>query len=189
MSMIDVLIRVDAICKKYDKYDADKHRNGAAGGDPFSRLYTAVDADIDAAIEVDRSSLLDRRIPTTLGSRILKMWIEIPEIREGRDGDEPGGGGGAQRRCAAHQGAAHGGGRQAPEARRQEGDRNWSIILIISILHCPSVTKLNVNLIKSKNWWWCWWKSGDAWTCIHAGERALAGGGGAAGRHGLGIAG
>jgi hypothetical protein len=73
MSMIDVLIRVDAICKKYDKYDADKHRNGAAGGDPFSRLYTAVDADIDAAIEVDRSSLLDRRIPTTLGSRILKM--------------------------------------------------------------------------------------------------------------------
>uniref|UniRef100_A0A0E0QQB2 t-SNARE coiled-coil homology domain-containing protein n=1 Tax=Oryza rufipogon TaxID=4529 RepID=A0A0E0QQB2_ORYRU len=51
MSMIDVLIRVDAICKKYDKYDADKHRNGAAGGDPFSRLYNAVDADIDAAIE------------------------------------------------------------------------------------------------------------------------------------------
>uniref|UniRef100_A0A0E0KL35 t-SNARE coiled-coil homology domain-containing protein n=1 Tax=Oryza punctata TaxID=4537 RepID=A0A0E0KL35_ORYPU len=50
MSMIDVLIRVDAICKKYDKYDADKHRNGAAG-DPFSRLYAAVDADIDAAIE------------------------------------------------------------------------------------------------------------------------------------------
>ncbi|EAZ08780.1 hypothetical protein OsI_31041 [Oryza sativa Indica Group] len=50
MSMIDVLIRVDAICKKYDKYDADKHRNGAAG-DPFSRLYAAVDADIDAAVE------------------------------------------------------------------------------------------------------------------------------------------
>uniref|UniRef100_A0A0E0B1Y4 t-SNARE coiled-coil homology domain-containing protein n=1 Tax=Oryza glumipatula TaxID=40148 RepID=A0A0E0B1Y4_9ORYZ len=51
MSMIDVLIRVDAIFKKYDKYDADKHRNGAAGGDPFSRLYAAVDANIDAAIE------------------------------------------------------------------------------------------------------------------------------------------
>uniref|UniRef100_A0A0D9XCV8 t-SNARE coiled-coil homology domain-containing protein n=1 Tax=Leersia perrieri TaxID=77586 RepID=A0A0D9XCV8_9ORYZ len=52
MSMIDVLIRVDAICKKYDKYDADKHRNdAAAAGDPFSRLYAAVDHEIDAAIE------------------------------------------------------------------------------------------------------------------------------------------
>uniref|UniRef100_A0A0D9XCW2 t-SNARE coiled-coil homology domain-containing protein n=1 Tax=Leersia perrieri TaxID=77586 RepID=A0A0D9XCW2_9ORYZ len=51
MSMIDVLIRVDAICKKYDKYDADKHRNDATAGDPFSRLYAAVDNEIDAAIE------------------------------------------------------------------------------------------------------------------------------------------
>ena len=49
MSMIDVLTRVDSICKKYDRYDADKHRND---GDPFSRLYAAVDAEIDAAIEV-----------------------------------------------------------------------------------------------------------------------------------------
>ena len=49
MSMIDVLTRVNAICKKYDRYDADKHRND---GDPFSRLYAAVDAEIDAAIEV-----------------------------------------------------------------------------------------------------------------------------------------
>ena len=49
MSMIDVLTRVNAICKKYDRYDADKHRND---GDHFSRLYAAVDAEIDAAIEV-----------------------------------------------------------------------------------------------------------------------------------------
>ncbi|CAL5074683.1 unnamed protein product [Urochloa decumbens] len=49
MSMIDVLTRVDAICKKYERYDADKH--GGGGGDPFSRLYAAVDAEIDAAGE------------------------------------------------------------------------------------------------------------------------------------------
>ncbi|CAL5081070.1 unnamed protein product [Urochloa decumbens] len=49
MSMIDVLTRVDAICKKYERYDADKHGGGA--GDPFSRLYAAVDAEIDAAGE------------------------------------------------------------------------------------------------------------------------------------------
>ncbi|CAN6204253.1 unnamed protein product [Urochloa humidicola] len=50
MSMIDVLTRVDAICKKYERYDADKH-GGGGGGDPFSRLYAAVDAEIDAAVE------------------------------------------------------------------------------------------------------------------------------------------
>ncbi|PUZ70435.1 hypothetical protein GQ55_2G230200 [Panicum hallii var. hallii] len=48
MSMVDVLTRVDAICKKYERYDADKHRGD---GDPFSRLYAAVDAEIDAAVE------------------------------------------------------------------------------------------------------------------------------------------
>ncbi|XP_039794926.1 syntaxin-71-like [Panicum virgatum] len=46
--MIDVLTRVDAICKKYERYDADRHRGD---GDPFSRLYAAVDAEIDAAVE------------------------------------------------------------------------------------------------------------------------------------------
>lgn len=52
MSMIDLLTRVDAICNKYERYDADKHRGD---GDPFSCLYAAVDADIDAAIEVSVS--------------------------------------------------------------------------------------------------------------------------------------
>lgn len=63
MSMIDVLTRVDSICKKYDRYDADKHRTDAGGGDPFSRLYAAVYAEIDAAIEVSPSP----RIATILG--------------------------------------------------------------------------------------------------------------------------
>lgn len=49
MSMIDLLTRVDAICNKYERYDADKHRGD---GDPFSQLYAAVDDEIDAAIEV-----------------------------------------------------------------------------------------------------------------------------------------
>lgn len=48
--MIDVLTRVDAICKKYERYDAYKHRGG--DGDLFSRLYAAVDAEVDAAVEV-----------------------------------------------------------------------------------------------------------------------------------------
>lgn len=47
MSMIDVLTRVDAICKKCERYDADKH---CGDGDPFSRLYAAVDAAIEVFV-------------------------------------------------------------------------------------------------------------------------------------------
>ncbi|KAF6995050.1 hypothetical protein CFC21_011625 [Triticum aestivum] len=47
MTVIDILTRVDVICQKYDKYDAEK-LNGAnvAGEDPFARLYGSVDAEI-----------------------------------------------------------------------------------------------------------------------------------------------
>lgn len=53
MSVIDLITRVDAICKKYDKYDVDKHReSNASAGDAFARLYDAVRADVDQALEV-----------------------------------------------------------------------------------------------------------------------------------------
>ncbi|KAI7998308.1 Syntaxin-71 [Camellia lanceoleosa] len=53
MSVIEILTRVDAICKKYDKYDFDKqkHLNLSAADDAFARLYAAVDSDIDAALQ------------------------------------------------------------------------------------------------------------------------------------------
>ncbi|XP_059646896.1 syntaxin-71-like [Cornus florida] len=52
MSVIDILTRVDAICKKYDKYDVDKQKDlNVAGDDAFARLYAAVEADIDAALQ------------------------------------------------------------------------------------------------------------------------------------------
>uniref|UniRef100_A0A452ZTM8 Uncharacterized protein n=1 Tax=Aegilops tauschii subsp. strangulata TaxID=200361 RepID=A0A452ZTM8_AEGTS len=52
MTVIDILTRVDAICQKYDKYDAEK-LNGAnvAGEDPFARLYGSVDAEISQCVE------------------------------------------------------------------------------------------------------------------------------------------
>lgn len=56
MSVIDILTRVDAICKKYDKYDFDKQKDlNVSGDDAFARLYTAVEADIDAALQVSGS--------------------------------------------------------------------------------------------------------------------------------------
>ena len=53
MSVIQILFRVDEICKKYDKYDIEKQRElNAYGDDAFARLYAAVEADIDAALSV-----------------------------------------------------------------------------------------------------------------------------------------
>jgi hypothetical protein len=55
MSVIDILTRVDVLCKKYEKYDLDKQWAGAdsmSGNDQFLRLYTVVEADIEAAREV-----------------------------------------------------------------------------------------------------------------------------------------
>ncbi|KAF8397668.1 hypothetical protein HHK36_016589 [Tetracentron sinense] len=52
MSVIDILTRVDSICKKYDKYDIDKQKDlNVSGDDAFARLYGAVEADIDAALQ------------------------------------------------------------------------------------------------------------------------------------------
>lgn len=53
MSVIDILTRVDAICKKYDKYDVDKQKDlNVSGDDAFARLYAVVEADIEAALQV-----------------------------------------------------------------------------------------------------------------------------------------
>ncbi|CAI9769722.1 unnamed protein product [Fraxinus pennsylvanica] len=52
MSVIDILTRVDAICKKYDKYDIEKQKDSnIAGDDAFARLYAAVASDIEAALQ------------------------------------------------------------------------------------------------------------------------------------------
>ncbi|XP_075638286.1 syntaxin-71-like [Castanea sativa] len=52
MSVIDILTRVDAICKKYDKYDVEKQKDlNVAGDDAFARLYAAVEADLESALQ------------------------------------------------------------------------------------------------------------------------------------------
>ncbi|KAK3226494.1 hypothetical protein Dsin_006356 [Dipteronia sinensis] len=51
MSVIDILTRVDAICKKYDRYDIEKQKDAnVSGDDAFARLYGTVEADIEAAL-------------------------------------------------------------------------------------------------------------------------------------------
>ena len=46
MSVIDIPTRVDSICKKYDKYDVDKHKeSNISGDDAFARQYAVVEAE------------------------------------------------------------------------------------------------------------------------------------------------
>ena len=54
MSVIDILTRVDVLCKKYEKYDLDKQRaaDSVSGHDQFLKLYTLVEADIEASLQV-----------------------------------------------------------------------------------------------------------------------------------------
>lgn len=53
MSVIDLITRVDAICRKYEKYDVDKHKElNVAGDDAFARLYGVFEADVEVAIQV-----------------------------------------------------------------------------------------------------------------------------------------
>ncbi|KAJ8623794.1 hypothetical protein MRB53_032324 [Persea americana] len=49
MSLIDILTRVDAVCKKYEKYDVEKQRE-FTGDDAFARLFAEVEDEIEAAI-------------------------------------------------------------------------------------------------------------------------------------------
>jgi SYP7 family syntaxin len=59
MSVIDILFRVDEICKKYDKYDIEKQRDlNAYGDDAFAHLYSSFDAEIEAALHVRFFSLI-----------------------------------------------------------------------------------------------------------------------------------
>lgn len=61
MSVIDVLTRVDVICRKYDKYEIDKRKDlNASVIDAFARLYAAVEADIDAALKKSELAAMEK---------------------------------------------------------------------------------------------------------------------------------
>ncbi|GFP83764.1 syntaxin-71 [Phtheirospermum japonicum] len=51
MSVIDLLTRVDAICKKYDKYDVAAKDSNISGDDAFARLYASVESDIESLLQ------------------------------------------------------------------------------------------------------------------------------------------
>lgn len=72
MSVIDILFRVDEICKKYDKYDVEKQRDNALGDDAFAQLYSNVEAQIEAAI--NKSEIASEE---TNRAAVVAMFAEV----------------------------------------------------------------------------------------------------------------
>ncbi|KAL5572906.1 hypothetical protein UlMin_022503 [Ulmus minor] len=62
MSVINLITRVDTICKKYEKYDVDKHREAehVHGDDAFARLYSVLEADVDSALQKSEAAATDK---------------------------------------------------------------------------------------------------------------------------------
>ena len=66
MTVIDIITRVDVICKKYERYDVDKQRAfNVAGDDAFARLFTDVENGIEGALQV------------SIGFRLLYIYIHF----------------------------------------------------------------------------------------------------------------
>ncbi|CAI0472372.1 unnamed protein product [Linum tenue] len=81
MSVIDILTRVDAICNKYDKYDVEKQKNlNVSGDDAFARGYAAIDAEIEAALEIKGLSTEDLAARNDL---VLALPDRIQAIPDG----------------------------------------------------------------------------------------------------------
>ncbi|CAN1249560.1 SYP71 [Linum perenne] len=80
MSVIDIIFRVDEICKKYDKYDIEKQRQlNAYGDDAFARLYATVEAEIEAAMEVKGLSKEEQAIRADLVLALPERIQAIPD--------------------------------------------------------------------------------------------------------------
>ncbi|RZR79640.1 hypothetical protein BHM03_00005419 [Ensete ventricosum] len=121
MSVIDILTRVDEICKKYERYDVEKlNAANVHGNDAFAHLYASVESDIESALQVLLLSVFS----------FCWVWpldqcpaVDVAVGAESGDGgrrEESGGGRGVECRDPTHQGAVVGGDSQAAEIGRQE---------------------------------------------------------------------
>ncbi|XP_050380709.1 syntaxin-71-like [Argentina anserina] len=88
MSVIELLTRVEAICTKYDRYDIDKHKeSNVSGDDAFARLYSAVESDIESALQKAElaSKEKNRASAVALNAEIrrtkARLMEEVPKLQ------------------------------------------------------------------------------------------------------------
>ncbi|KAF3968126.1 hypothetical protein CMV_007953 [Castanea mollissima] len=88
MSVIDILTRVDAICKKYDKYDVEKQKDlNVAGDDAFARLYAAIEADLESALQKAESASKEKNKASAVALNAevrrtkARLLEEVPKLQ------------------------------------------------------------------------------------------------------------
>ncbi|XP_042389589.1 syntaxin-71-like [Zingiber officinale] len=88
MSVIDILTRVDAICKKYEKYDVERlNGDNVAGDDAFARLYASVDLDVESALQKAETASQEknRAAVVALNAEIrrtkARLLEEVPKLQ------------------------------------------------------------------------------------------------------------
>uniref|UniRef100_A0A1J3FWX1 Syntaxin-73 n=2 Tax=Noccaea caerulescens TaxID=107243 RepID=A0A1J3FWX1_NOCCA len=82
MGVIDLITRVDSICKKYEKYDIDKQREAnVSGDDAFSRLYSAVESALETVLQKteDLSSETNRAKAVAMNAEIRRTKARLLE--------------------------------------------------------------------------------------------------------------
>ncbi|KAI3693391.1 hypothetical protein L6452_33226 [Arctium lappa] len=90
MGVIDLITRVDAICKKYEKYDIDKQKdanNNINGNDAFAGLYTAIESDLDLALEKSEVAAAEKNRATAVAINAeirrskARLLEELPKLQ------------------------------------------------------------------------------------------------------------
>ncbi|KAL2345042.1 hypothetical protein Fmac_006327 [Flemingia macrophylla] len=88
MSVIDILTRVDSICKKYDKYDVERQRDSnISADDAFAKLYASVDADIQALLQKAETASKEKTKASTVAINAeirrtkARLLEEVPKLQ------------------------------------------------------------------------------------------------------------
>ncbi|XP_040869724.1 syntaxin-71-like isoform X2 [Glycine max] len=88
MSVIDILTRVDSICKKYDKYDVQSQRDSnLSSDDAFAKLYASVDADIEALLQKADTASKEKSKASTVAINAeirrtkARLLEEVPKLQ------------------------------------------------------------------------------------------------------------
>ncbi|KAL3536799.1 hypothetical protein ACH5RR_000165 [Cinchona calisaya] len=86
MRIVELITRVDVICKKYERYDVDKQRAEATNklvsgnrDDAFANLFGVIETDIDQALQVKGLSKEELEIRSDLVSALKERIEAIPD--------------------------------------------------------------------------------------------------------------
>ncbi|KAI3450538.1 hypothetical protein Pfo_007203 [Paulownia fortunei] len=89
MSVIDILFRVDDICRKYEKYDVEKQRSlNASSDDAFARLYSSFESQIEATLQKSDVAAVEtnRATVVALNAEVRRMKArlmdEVPKLQK-----------------------------------------------------------------------------------------------------------